>query len=112
MLAAFVLTALAAAGPQAPTSTRASVMDSAGRDPIALTLSGGVSLGAYEAGLTWSLVQFLRIPETDDRPAGNLVAVTGASAGGLNTVLAAALWCEAPDEPGDAEVEHNLLHDT
>ncbi len=28
---------------------------------IALTISGGVSLGAYEAGLTWGTVRFLRL---------------------------------------------------
>jgi len=59
-------------------------------DQFALTISGGVSLGAYEAGLNWALVQFLRLHVRElgtelrallrARPA--LVGITGASAGG------------------------------
>ena len=45
---------------------------------IALTLSGGVSLGAYEAGLTWTTVRLLR-SDNAVLPRGELVALTGAS---------------------------------
>lgn len=83
---------------------------------IALTISGGVSLGAYEAGLTWGTVRFLRLARAQPiqgptfRP--NLVGVTGASAGSINALLAAALWCEAPDSAADDSVDSNLLRDT
>lgn len=83
---------------------------------IALTISGGVSLGAYEAGLTWGTVRFLRLARAQPiqgptfRP--NLVGVTGASAGSINALLAAALWCEAPDSSADDSVDSNLLRDT
>ena len=81
------------------------------RTPLALTISGGVSLGAYEAGLTWSLVQVLR--EARRSGAGvDLAAVTGASAGSLNALLAAALWCEDPGELRDTSVSHNLFHES
>ncbi|MDY7232419.1 patatin-like phospholipase family protein [Hyalangium rubrum] len=82
---------------------------------IALTISGGVSLGAYEAGLTWGTVRFLRLARAQPvegptfRP--NLVGVTGASAGSINALLAAALWCEAPDSTADDSVDANLLRD-
>ena len=80
----------------------------AGRAPsrLALTISGGVSLGSYEAGLTWASVRELR-----NRHAG-LAAVTGASAGAVNALLAAALWCEDPSEDRDDGPDDNLLHDT
>ncbi|MFL5344517.1 MAG: patatin-like phospholipase family protein [Hyalangium sp.] len=83
---------------------------------IALTISGGVSLGAYEAGLTWGMVRFLRLSRAQPvlgpsfRP--NLVGVTGASAGSINALLASALWCEAPESTADDSVDSNLLRDT
>jgi predicted acylesterase/phospholipase RssA len=88
-------------------------------DQFALTISGGVSLGAYEAGLNWAVVRFIRAREREfgdprafipsRRP--ELVAVTGASAGSLNAFLAAALWCEAEDSTRNASVDSNLLRD-
>lgn len=82
-------------------------------DPFVLTLSGGVSLGTYQAGQTWALLSYLRAarsgalpgdaPLADLRPA--LVGVTGASAGGINALAAAVTWCLE-----DAEaVDDNLL---
>src|SRR5260370_7058910 len=32
-------------------------------DPIVLTISGGVSLGAYEAGFDWTLLRFMKMAE-------------------------------------------------
>src|SRR5258705_13241231 len=76
---------------------------SAPRGRVALTLSGGVSLGSYEAGLTWAAVRYLRaVDRTTD-----LVAVTGASAGGLKALMAAAMWCEEPSETADENPHTN-----
>src|SRR5438094_436498 len=50
---------------------------SGARGKLALTISGGVSLGSYEAGLTWAIVRYLR---ASDRGT-DLAAVTVASAG-------------------------------
>ena len=93
--------------------------DDPGEDQFALTISGGVSLGSYEAGLNWAVVRFLRLREREfndprallpsRRP--NLVAVTGASAGSINALLAAVLWCEADDSTRNASVDGNLLRD-
>ncbi|WP_434383834.1 patatin-like phospholipase family protein [Melittangium boletus] len=55
--------------------------------PVALTISGGVSLGSYEAGVNWALVRVLREANAQ------LVTVTGASAGNINTLLTAYSWC-------------------
>jgi predicted acylesterase/phospholipase RssA len=81
--------------------------------PIALVLSGGVSLGSYEAGLSWAVVRFSRGAGSRPRAvsgAPRLVAVTGASAGSVNALPAAILWCAEPG-PGEDSVDHNLLHD-
>ncbi len=70
-------------------------------EPYALTISGGVSLGSYEAGLNWTLVRAFRaqaeMSALLDRRRPHLVAVTGASAGSINALLVAALYCEAGD---------------
>src|SRR5882762_9082462 len=55
------------------------------RGRLAFIISGGVSLGSYEAGLTWAIVRYLRASGGTD-----LAAVTGASAGGINALMAAA----------------------
>ena len=83
-------------------------------DPYALTLSGGVSLGSYEAGLNWTLVRIFRIQDEMEaflRRRPRLVAVTGASAGSINALLVAALYCEADDSTDNASVDDNLLRD-
>jgi hypothetical protein len=82
-----------------------------GRVPLGLTISGGVSLGSYEAGLVWSFVQALRASRREGLNV-DLASVTGASAGSINALLAAALWCEDDGEPRDRAVEHNLFHET
>ena len=73
---------------------------------FALTISGGVSLGAYEGGLTWTLVNYLR-----SSGELSLSGVTGASAGSINALLAAALWCQHPDEKRDASLDQNLFRE-
>lgn len=86
-------------------------------DPIVLTISGGVSLGAYEAGFDWTLVRFMKMAELLGgvqkfplRP--ELVAVAGTSAGSINALLSAAVWCETLDDTQDSSVDNNLLRDT
>jgi predicted acylesterase/phospholipase RssA len=78
---------------------------SAPRAKLALTISGGVSLGNYEAGLTWAIVRSLRTAAT----LTDLAAVTGASAGATNAFMAAAMWCE--DDSLDDDVDKNMFHD-
>jgi hypothetical protein len=99
--------AQAAPGPAAPEQLRRTDI------PVALVLSGGVSLGSYEAGLSWAVVRFSR--EASSRPlaaggAPRLVAVTGASAGSINALLSGTLWCSERGSDEDS-VDHNLLHD-
>ena len=85
-------------------------------EPFALTITGGVSLGAYEAGLNWALVTFFKRANAFESEAGlprpRLLAVAGASAGSINALLAAAVWCQRLNESEDSTVDHNLLRDT
>jgi hypothetical protein len=81
------------------------------RQPYALTISGGVSLGSYEAGLNWVIVEDLRRRHAGERlPVPELVGVTGASAGAINALISALSWCLTPESQGT--LEDNLFHDT
>jgi hypothetical protein len=71
--------------------------------PIVMSASGGVSMGAYQAGGMWALVRFLRalngLPADSQAaralPRYGLPVVTGASAGNINALFAAIEWCAA-----------------
>ncbi len=88
--------------------------------PYALTISGGISLGAYEAGLNWALLRYLK-QGYDNREPGRvyprLVAVTGASAGSINGLISALAWCvDEARLPADGgayadRVDANLFRD-
>src|SRR5258708_7402083 len=71
------------------------------RVPVILTLSGGVSLGSYEAGVNWGLVEVFKQTQRDSLPTAwnlpryHLSAATGASAGNINAFLAAIEWCRS-----------------
>src|SRR5678815_6097089 len=96
-------------------TTAAPAADVQGRldDGYALTRRGGVSLGSYEAGLSWTLVRLFRPdPRVSNlllRRRPRLVAVTGASAGSINAMLAAALYCESDATAGRSGIDDNLL---
>jgi hypothetical protein len=97
------------AAQSAPTDTTRSVADPAWADtittdtiPIVFTASGGISLGVYQAGVTWALVNFMRAANADvayrvrhKLSAFRLVATTGASAGNVNALISAIEWCES-----------------
>jgi hypothetical protein len=84
-------------------------------DPVTLTVSGGVSLGSYESGLAWTLVRLskgtLTHEEVGHQRVPTILAITGASAGSLNSLLAGALWCEASDDTTNLSVDQNLLRE-
>lgn len=81
----------------------------------ALTVEGGGTLGAYEAGLTWGLVETFRQRRILSREASpeqtagqrmlrtltpfDFLAAAGASAGSINAFIAASRWCST-DDPG------------
>jgi hypothetical protein len=84
-------------------------------EPLALTISGGVSLGAYEAGLSWALVQYLKTSRAmalkdPELRHPELVAASGASAGSINSLLAALTWCASPNSK--ETIDDNLFLST
>jgi hypothetical protein len=76
---------------------------------IAMTVSGGVSLGSYQAGATWALVYLLRERDALERARqsdvsrsarfaqpplrSELDVLAGASAGNINAIIAAMEYC-------------------
>ncbi len=72
-----------------------------------LTISGGISLGSYEAGVNWGLLELFKLTARDslrrawNLPRYELKAMAGASAGNINGFLAAIEWCRtrAPIAP-------------
>ncbi|MGO9764022.1 MAG: patatin-like phospholipase family protein [Myxococcaceae bacterium] len=85
-------------------------------DPFTLTVSGGVSLGTYESGLTWTLARLAKAKlageDLGQKGVPSLLAVTGASAGSINSLLAGAMWCGAPDDKLNVSVDQNMLRET
>ncbi|MGD8702175.1 MAG: patatin-like phospholipase family protein [Desulfosarcina sp.] len=74
---------------------------------LSLAISGGASKGAYEAGLTWGIVEVIRqVREMPEGPIGgdlrpvDLSSIAGTSAGGINTLLAAMVWAVKPESEG------------
>jgi len=65
--------------------------------PFVLAIRGGVSLGAYESGLNWALLHYMkqrsRPGQGGDRGYIGLEATSGASAGSINAVLSSISWC-------------------
>lgn len=81
--------------------------DGDGAAPLGLSLSGGISLGAYQAGVNFGLLELYRHAAWDDGftdgtgiPRYRLRSVTGASAGNINTLLWALEACTDLREPG------------
>lgn len=63
--------------------------------PLAITISGGVSLGAYEGGFLYYLTELIK----RNRDRLDLKVVTGASAGSVNTLLTAMSACVDASPP-------------
>ncbi len=80
---------------------------------FSMVISGGVSLGAYEAGYNWAMVRALRkIKEKGGPIKPELRSITGASAGSINALLTAMYWCQKDTIPYENSVEDNLFYET
>jgi len=76
-------------------------------------ISGGVSLGAYEAGYNWAMIKMLsKIRETGKLIEPELASVAGASAGSINSLLTTLYWCQKDSIPLKNSVKDNLFYDT
>jgi len=81
--------------------------------PVEFTISGGISLGNYEAGLNWAVVRLIKLHEQDPDllkglPPPKMVAVTGASAGNINALIAAIEYCRSDN--GGASPVNNAFY--
>jgi hypothetical protein len=96
-----------AAQPYAPPAVELPklAIETAPHDTV-IVLSGGVSLGAYEAGVTWTTLRALKKSQHDT--GGPDPVITGASAGAINALIAAVEWCSADAD----QATRNLLFTT
>lgn len=86
---------------------------------FSIAISGGASKGAYEAGLNWGLLKMMRDIDKIDRTligqAHSLEAASfsGASAGGINTLLSGLTWCSLPEAEGGLAntIDSNIFRD-
>lgn len=69
--------------------------------PVVFSFSGGISLGAYQAGVNWAMLELIKAskyaPDAASRPTRSKLSVgamTGASAGNINVMLAAVEYCD------------------
>ncbi|SFZ98260.1 hypothetical protein MNB_SV-5-1772 [hydrothermal vent metagenome] len=80
---------------------------------FSMVISGGVSLGAYEAGYNWAMVKMLSKIKANGKIANpELSSVTGASAGSINALMTAMYWCQKDSIPLNNSVTDNLFYDT
>ena len=89
-----------------PSPSRAQIVfagDTVAAKPLAMSISGAISVGSYQAGVNWGLLEVFRRAAHDARfdsafqvPRYRLKAVSGASAGNINTLLWAIEACTVP----------------
>ena len=80
---------------------------------FSMVISGGVSLGAYEAGYNWAMIKMLsRIKIHGKLVEPELRSVAGASAGSINSLLTAMYWCQKDSVPLKNSVDDNLFYET
>jgi len=80
---------------------------------FSLIISGGISLGAYEAGYNWALLKYMgHLKHHTKNPNVDLKSIAGASAGAINTLMSAMAWCRSKEEfDTNNHIEQNLFHD-
>ncbi len=78
-----------------------------------MVISGGVSLGAYEAGYNWAMIKMLsKIRKHGTLAEPELRSVAGASAGSINALMTAIYWCQKDEVPLRNSVDNNLFYET
>ncbi len=79
---------------------------------FSLVISGGISLGAYEAGYNWALLKYMTYLKYHNPNLHiHLKSIAGASAGAINTLISAMSWCRSKDElDTNNTIEDNLFY--
>ena len=86
---------------------------------FSIAISGGASKGAYEAGLNWGLLKMMQdVSKIDHVLIGqartmDAASFSGASAGGINTLLSGLVWCSLPEAEGGLanSIDSNIFRD-
>lgn len=86
---------------------------------FSIAISGGASKGAYEAGLNWGVLKIiLESPKLKTMTGGQFIpleagSITGASAGGINTLLSGLTLCSRPEAEGGLSnhINDNVFRD-
>ena len=77
----------------------------------AMVISGGISLGAYEAGYNWAIIKMLRsLASSSSNVHPHLKSLAGASAGSINALLSGIYWCQRDDRELHNSVDDNLFY--
>ena len=80
---------------------------------FSMVISGGVSLGAYEAGYNWAIIKILSKMRANNILAHpELRSVAGASAGSINALMSAMYWCQKDNINLKNSVDDNLFYET
>ena len=80
---------------------------------FSMVISGGVSLGAYESGYNWALINMLKREKAIGKYiAPELRSIAGASAGSINALLSAMYWCQEDSVLLENSVDDNLFYET
>jgi len=80
---------------------------------FSLVISGGVSLGAYEAGYNWTLIKMLsQLRNSKQIVQPKLRSLAGASAGSINALLSGMYWCQKDSVPYKNSIDNNLFYET
>ncbi len=79
---------------------------------FSLIISGGISLGAYEAGYNWSLLKYLNhLKHHNKKSHIQMHSIAGASAGAINAMMSAMAWCrDSKSVDKDNMIENNLFY--
>ena len=76
-----------------------------------MVISGGVSLGAYESGYNWTLIELLKRLKASGKDI-DINTYTGASAGSINALISAINWCQKDHIKNLNRVDNNLFFNT
>lgn len=114
-----LITTLLAADVFARTVSDAGEQESNNNARFSIAIRGGASKGAYESGFNWSILKFGRGISGSHAIKGgralqfDIVSISGASAGGINTLLSGLTWCSRSENNGGItnRIDDNIFRD-
>lgn len=82
------------------------------QENFSLVISGGISLGAYEAGYNWALLKYMtHLKHYSTQTDINMLSIAGASAGAINTLMSSMAWCRSRESLDiNNTIEDNLFY--